>query len=252
MKVGIAFSTKDRIGFTMETLPRILDDVDGKADVFWLDGSVTKEGKQFPADFAFNWRREHDGRYPVKEQHMGVGGGPAAVIQAAWRYLYDKNYDYIGLIENDVLLTPGWFDKCMALFEAPARIQAYEVRVGAVSARCFTDRILEKHATHALMANVGAGMFIVKRELIPALLENWRMPLLWEMDVFFKYYTGRSYPVPPPIKKQDPELKLTWTMTHDWFWEVVLLSKGYATLACVPSMAINLDDPQGERDPVEK
>lgn len=261
MKTAIAFTTKDRIDFTEKTLPRILDDVDGKADVFWLDGSVTPEGKQFPANFAFNWRRDHDGRYPVKEFHKDVGGGAAAVIQTAWRYLLGKEYEYIGLIENDVLLEPGWFDKCMGLFDKPKYVRDDEPAsvqvgepwpVGAVSARCFTDRILERYDNEALMANVGAGMFITKKELIAPLLESWQTPMLWQMEAYFQHFTRRPYPIPPMIKKQDPELKLNWLMTHDWLWEAVLLHKGFITLACTPSMAINLDDPHGERDPVEK
>lgn len=255
MKVALAYSTKDRTDFTAKTLPRILDDIDGKADVFWLDGSATKEGKDFVTNFAFNWRRDHDGRYPVKETHMNVVGGAAAAIQTAWRYLLGKDYDYIGLIENDVLLTPGWFDKCMELFNKPqyADISAENLwSVGAVSARCFTDRILERYENKALMANVGAGMFITRKYLIAPLLENWQRPLLWQMEAYFRHFLGRSYPIPTMVLKEDPKLKRTWSMTEDWHFEPTLLYKGYITLACTPSMAINLDDPNGERDPVEK
>lgn len=260
-KVGIAYTTKDRIDFTRQTLPPILAEADD-FDLFWVDGSATAEGKQY-------FQTSHPSQH-IAERHANVTGGAAAAIQYCWATLYNKGYEYIGLIENDVKLAPGWFKKTMALFEVNNYpLVTYEepylpegrgnkvrtttqidIKVGAASARCFTDRIDEKHFSFTTMANVGAGMIIVKRDLIPALLLNWRMPMLWEVQALFKHYTGREYPIPKTVREQDPEVKKDWQFTHDWWFELVLLSKGYVTLACAPSMAYNLDDIKGLRDPV--
>lgn len=258
-KVGIAYTTKDRIDFTRQTLPPILAEADD-FDLFWVDGSATAEGKQY-------FQTSHPSQH-IAERHANVTGGAAAAIQHCWVALYNKGYEYIGLIENDVRLLPGWFKKTMALFDVETRrieiVNVYPdaeiksfyrdlpIKVGAVSSRCFTDRIHQLQEGFATMANVGAGMIIVKRDLIPALLLNWRMPMLWEVQALFEHYTGRKYPIPKTVREQDPEIKKDWQFTHDWWFEIVLLSKGYTTLACTPSMAYNLDDINGVRDPVQK
>lgn len=244
MKTAIAFTTKNRTEYTAQTLPRILDEAEGNFDLYWLDGSTTPEGKNFPYEFAAQWRADHDGKYPLKEFHAGVGGGAAAAIQQAFLYLMGKeDVDYVGLIENDVLLEPGWFAKTMALFDA---------QVGAASARCFTHRILKKCEGYSVMADVGAGMVIFRKELINDLLLNFRRPALWEVQAICKHFTGLDYPIPKMATDQDPEMKQFWVLSEDWYWPIVLMNKGFSTLALTPSMAINLDDPEGIRDPVEK
>lgn len=271
-KVGIAFSTKDRTEFTAQTLPRILDEAEGNFDFFWLDGSATREGQNFINEFIFKWRNEHNGKNPITRVFTNVTGGSANAIITGWQLLYnggfnlgnsqDEHYDYIGIIENDVLLTPGWFKRCMELFGMGERkpdtiddrgnlYRYIPHSVGAVSSRCFTDRILEKRDGYAVMANVGAGMFITRRDLIPILLEDWRQPMLWELQEFCEHFTGMEYPLPKGVKDQDPNAEKSWRLSHDWFFEISLWRKGYQTLACVPSMAVNLDDPEGLRDPVE-
>lgn len=262
-KVGIAFTTKDRTDFTRQTLPPIIAEAD-EFDLFWVDGSATDEGKRF-------FQTSHPSQR-VTERHGNVTGGATAAIQYCWKTLYHKGYEYIGLIENDVKLAPGWFKKTMELFEInkypsvtyeeplfPEGRQhkirtttQIDIKVGAVSARCFTDRIDQKQDGFAVMANVGAGMIIIKRDLIPLLLMNWRRPMVWEVQALFKHFTGRTYPMPPFVKKDDPKMEKEWQFSEDWFFEIVLLSKGYTTLALTPSMAYNLDDPDGFRDPVQK
>lgn len=263
-KVAIAYLTKDRINFTAQTLPLVAAEAESNFDLWWFDGSATAEGVQFPTNFLFHWRNEHEGKNPIHKVMMNVTGGSAQAIIAAWQALYHEGYEYIGLIENDVLLEPGWFKRCMEMFDEEITTQekysspianvtmSNTYKTGAVSARCFTDRIFEKRGNYAIMANVGAGMFLTRREFIGPLLENWHRYPLWIIQALCKYFTGYNYPIPKGIREQDPEMKKTWYLSEDWFFEVVLWSKGYHTLACVPSIAINLDDPDGKRDPVEK
>lgn len=233
--VAFAYSTKDRVDFTQQTLPRVLAEK-GDFDVFWIDGS----DKGSPASKL--WGGSTFSSPKLTEVHLGVVGGAAYAIQYGLMTLFNKGYEYIGLIENDVLLTQSWFARIMGLF-APS--------VGAVSARTFTHRILQSHKDYADMANVGAGMILFKREMVPLILANWRMPVLWEVQALCKHFTDHDYPVPPEVLKRDPKIELHWQFTHDWYFEPTMWSKGFSTLAPIPSMAINLDDPQGTRDPVE-
>lgn len=242
--VAFVYSTKDRPEFTRETLPRILDE-EGDFDLYWTDGSTTPEGADLFNEFK---DCNFEGTSHLREVHLGVTGGAAIAIQYAWQLLFNKGYDYIGLIENDVLLEKGWFKKIFNLFETQKPYN--DLKVGAVSARCFQDRILLKKEGYAVMSNLGAGMFLTCRELIIPLLENWRRPLLKEARAMFKAFTGKDYPIPRPVILQDPEVKQEWVMTHDWWWECVLLMHGYCALACVPSMARNID-PIGKQDVVE-
>jgi len=244
-KVAFAFSTKDRMDFTSQTLSRVLEESEGNFDVYWLDGSATQQGKIFPYEFALKYRQNHSGKYPLTQLLENVSGGAAAVIMFALQNLYQKSYSYIGLIENDVLLEPGWFKKTFGLFNTLGN-------PGAVSARCFKDRVLAVHGSHAEMANIGAGMILFKREVVPYIIESWRMPLLWEVQALCKHFTGKDYPIPKMVLEKDPELKQTWQMTHDWYFEPALWAKGYSALATVPTMASNLDDPDSVRDPLQK
>lgn len=234
-KVAFCYTTKDRPEYTKQTLPLILNE-EGDFDLYWLDGSTTGAGMAAYMDFINEPSR-------LKEVHLGVTGGPAIAIQYAWQLLYNKGYDYVGLIENDVLLDKGWFNRCFDLFKITQR-------AGAVSARCFKDRILIPGGGYAVMSNIGAGMILIKRELIIPLLENWHRPMLREMQAMFKAFTGIEYPIPHQVIEVDPEIKQEWVMTHDWWWEAVMLMHGYQALACTPSMARNID-PIGALDWVQ-
>lgn len=235
--VAFAYSTKDRVEFTKQTIAPILNE-DGEFDLFWMDGS---DG----AGLALATMPEWAANGKLTETHCGVTGGAATAIQYSLMTLYNKNYDYIGLIENDVLLFDGWFQRIMDLFKT------CPLPIGAVSARTFTGRILKRYGDYVEMANVGAGMILFKRDMVPYILMNWRMPMLWEVEAFCAHFRGEKYPIPPQVLQQDPERKQDFQMTHDWFFEPVLWNKGRSVYAPVPSMAVNLDDLYGTRDPVE-
>jgi len=243
-RVALAYTTCERTDFTAITLPPIMAEAEGNFDLYWLDGSKTKQGRDFQGEFAYAWRADHGGKYPLKEAHLNVGGGAANAIIAAFTYLLGKDVDYIGLIENDVLLQPGWFDKTMKLF-------THAPKVGIASARCFSHRILERRGAYAVMADVGAGMMIARKDLVHDFLINWRTPALWECMALCKHFTGLDYPIPKFVQESDPALEKDWAMTHDWYWPIIAMRRGYATLALTPSLARNLDDPDGLRDPVE-
>lgn len=238
--VAFAYSTKDRTGFTRQTLEPILRE-QGDFDLFWIDGSATEAGRGLT-----NFEDDK-----IAEVHRGINAGAAHAIQYSLVELYNRGYDYIGLIENDVLLFRGWFRRIMGLWKLADPDGDNDI--GAVSVRCFTHRMLMdyKEDGYADMANIGAGMILFKREMVPHIIHNWRMPKLWEVRAICEGLTDCKYPVPPLVLSQDPKLEQMWTMTHDWFFEPVIWGQGKIAVACVPSMAINLDDPNGHRDPVE-
>lgn len=226
--VAFCYTTKDRVEYSQQTLPKVIAETD-KFDLFLVDGSSTDAGRQFPL------------QYPQFPTVSNIIGGPDAAITYCLKMMYERGYDYCGLIENDVLLEDGWFAPMFDLF-------GKEEKVGAVSARCFRDRILDKRDGYAIMANIGAGMILLRREVIPLLFENYRRPFLWELQTIFKHYTYKDYPLPKQITEADPEGKGKWQFSVDWIWDAILVAHGYTSLALSPSKSINLDDPQGRRD----
>ncbi|HVY12335.1 MAG TPA: hypothetical protein VHB73_02090 [Alphaproteobacteria bacterium] len=231
-KIGIAFSSKGRTEWSRQTILPLLE---SGADIFWFDGSGPGEGRELPCEFY--------SRSGFKEHHRDVTGGPAVAITYALHTLYERGYEYIGLVENDVLLSAGWLDRVMGLFATPAH-ELGNWKVGAASARSYATRMVEPRDGYGIMANVGAGMIVFRRECIPPILNNWRCPWLYELEAMFAHYLGLQYPTPTSILQRDPELKKknAWCLTHDWYFEAVILAHGYLTLACTPSMAVDLDE----------
>lgn len=228
--LAIAFSSKDRPSLSAKTILPLLEAED--VDVFWFDGSRMTINGQLPKEYA--------GYENLKEIHLNVTGGPDAAITFALDLLQERGYEYIGLLENDVLLHKGWEKRIRELFDIK------DVNVGAAGVRCFASRILERGGDYAVMSNLGAGMVVFRGELIQHILMNYRQPMLYELQTFFKHFTGKDYPIPHVVKKQDPEAKKPWRMTCDWWFDAVLLSQGYRSVACIPSMATDLDDVGGD------
>jgi hypothetical protein len=237
-KIAIAFSSKNRFELSMQTLPMLLAE-DG-IDVFWIDGSdPTPKRDEFLA--------AGERHTALKEIHTGVGGGPDMAIQYGLQLLFARGYDFIGLLENDVQLQTGWLERVMALFETPGML------VGAVSARCYQNRILKPMDGFAVMANVGAGNIIFRRDMVPIVLCEYRRPMLWELRMVFKSTTGIDYPIPSLFKKTDPEMKNFWVydLSPDWWFEGVLRGHGWNTLAPTPSLATDLDCSGGDEHQLE-
>ena len=219
-KVAFCLTTKDRVHLTRQTLPPILAEAE-HFDVFWVDGSVSEEGALFAKA----------GAPGIAGVHMGVTGGADVAIVYSLSIMIELGYEYVGLIENDVLLEANWFERIFELF----RIDG--LNTGAVSARCIRGRIIERRPGYAIMANVGAGMVLFRREAAEAVLDHYRTPTNLEFAFLTEYYTGvrcRGF-------EQMDGRELLSEMTGDWSFESSLLSRGMVTLACIPSMATNVD-----------
>lgn len=210
-KVAIAFSTKDRVELTQQTIEPLIRPE--QFDLWWIDGSATSEGANLPL------------QYPTYiHVHGNVRGGADAAIVYSLTTLLNapEQYDYIGLVENDVLLTAGWFEAAMNLFELGA---ADGLRVGAVSARCFEDRILCQRDDYALMHNLGAGMVIFTREAAKIALHQFRTTYTLENRKVFAQLAGID--IGRYWAFQGGE---QW-LCADWGIDKNLAAAGYASLA---------------------
>lgn len=222
-RVGIAFSTKDRTDLSRQTIVPLLQP--HEFDLWWLDGSATLEGQELPEEY-------NHGMHVVS----GIRGGPDAAIVYALTEMLKAGYEYIGLVENDVLLQEGWFTRTMALFDVGAEDG---LSVGAVSARAYTDRILIQRDRYAIMFNLGAGMVIFTREAAELVLSNYRTGWWPDTRALFAQLSGIDIGRYACFRGA-----ATWT-TCDWHFDAILAQHGLASLALTPcaSEMIGQDPP---------
>lgn len=218
-KVAIAFLTKDRPELTQQTIVPLLQP--DKFDLFWIDGSTTPIGRNVPF-------LESIDRGAVFELHQDIRGGADAAVAYAYTKLLDhhKYYDYVGIVENDVLLPPDWFDRTMSLFNIGRH---NDFAVGAVSARAYEDRILFQRDGYAVMHNLGYGMQILTRYAAGRHLKYFRTGNTRENRKTFMQLAEVDIGAYFPWRANDQHI------VSDWHQDVVLASCGYASLALTPS-----------------
>lgn len=230
-RVAIAFLTKDRAELSRRSIEPLLQP--DKFDLHWFDGSATEEGREF-----FYSRAGQD----VFLEHSDVSGGPdAAVVYALTtllgmrmhkdcpnkpgsKWFYD--YTHIALCENDVLLHPDWFGPTMALFECG---KAEGLEVGAVSARCYQDRILIQRDGYAVVHNLGWGMVIFSRRAAELALQNMRCPWTTDNVLLFSQLANLD------IRKWWAFRGSEQWLCADWRNDAMLAAHGLASLALTPS-----------------
>ena len=219
-RIAVGFLTKDRVELSRQTiLPLLQPDC---FDLFWFDGSATEEGRTLPVEISLS----QPPRHKIKIHHDVRGGPDAAVAYALTCMLKGTDYDYVGLVENDVLLHPDWFGPTMALFD---RGTADGLIPGAVSARCYDDRILIQRDGYAVVHNIGWGQQIMCRSAARIALANMRTGMTSENVSLFCQLSG-------------VDISRYWAFRHmehmlcaDWQNDRILASHGYASLALVPS-----------------
>lgn len=220
-KTAICFFTKDRVELsrrTIEPLLRILA-ADGGFDLWWFDGSDTPAGEQFMLDSMGS------GRFC----RSNVRGGPdAAVVYALTTALaHPAKYTHIGFVENDVLLDPDWFPQTMDLFETGTR---EGLEVGAVSARCYADRILCQRDGYALVHNLGWGTQIMTRQAATLALRNIRTSWTLENRRTFSQLSGLDIGSSWAFRTAEHHL------CADWGNDRILAASGLASLALTPTL----------------
>ncbi len=200
--IAIAFLTKDKVELSKRTIEPLLK---APVDVFFIDGSTTDAGKDFPNRYRTNYR------------YWNVKGGPdAAVVFALTTMLEHPNdYRYVGLCENDVLLAPDWFDQTFSLFDRPV---LGTDAVGSVSARAYVDRVLFQCDGYAVMHNLGWGQQILTRQAATLALHHMRTSYTLENLAKWWAFTNNE----------------NW-LCADWGNEKILASHGFASLALTPS-----------------
>lgn len=232
-RVAIAFSTCDRTELTRRSIEPLLQP--DKFDLHWVDGSVTDEGKTF-------WiqkgpHNKVSGKVTFHPSIYG-GSGPAIVyaltVLLNWHTPYHERdaYDYIGLVENDVLLDKDFFGPMMHLFE---RGKDDGLEVGAVSARCYEDRILIQRAGYAVCHNLGAGMIMFTRKAAELVLQNYRTVWTTENRLLFSQLSGIDIGRYWAFRGEQHFL------VADWNFDRVLAAHGLASLALTPNRVTMLD-----------
>ena len=227
-RIGFALSTRDRFAYTMRTIKAL--DAEGGFDLIWNDGSERNEVPELSRYFAFRNARLVEVNYKVK-------GGADAAICYGLRRLLEFGYDFIGLVENDLLLAPGWLAAMRDAFETAdrrrrqrwCRLCAWipESRAG-VSQKVFTR----------LGARCGARAFT--RESAELLLENYSRLEMKSQQIrgFYAEQFG--------VALHEPEWAVggRWMdgpMTLDWGYAPLLYSHGYACVGTIPSFARDLE-----------
>lgn len=222
-KVAIAFLTKDRVDLSKRTIKPLLQP--DKFDLWWIDGSDTQAGEALPESYRALARREGH-RNPIQAVRQNVKGGADTAVVYALTEMLKGGYEYVGLVENDVLLHPGWLGPTYALFERGA---AEGLSVGAVSARCYVDRILVQRDGYALCNNTGWGMQLLSRQAAELALKHFRTHFTSENRRIFARLSGIDIGSYWAFRANEH-----W-LTPDWGNDAVLAARGLASLALVPS-----------------
>jgi hypothetical protein len=227
MKFALALLTRDHPELTRRSIEPLLQP--DKFDLFWIDGSATKEGLDYlRGDSGAMLQTLH----PRITVHGRIRGGADAAIVFALTQMLAYDYTHIGLVEQDVLLHPDWFGPTKALFEL-CRHDGLEV--GAVSARSYEDRVLIQRDGYAVMHNLGAGMVILTRKAAQIILANYRTAWAPDNRLIFSQLSGIDIGKYWAFRGNE-----RW-LSADWNFDAILARHGLASLALTPSLATMLD-----------
>ncbi len=227
-RIGFSLSSKDRLAYTLRTIQAL--DADGGFDLIWNDGSDRAEVPDLSRYFKFRNAR-------LVETNYGVRGGPDAAICFGLRRLLELGYDYVGLIENDVVLRPGWLTKLLSLFDLAA---AEGVVVGAASVLGYKSRVLEYRQGYSIDWARGAAMVLFSRPAAELLIERYSTLKLSNCEIrgFYAQRFGVALHVPEWCVGSQ---WMDGPLSMDWSYAPMLYRHGYACVGSVPSMANDLE-----------
>ena len=223
-RIGFAVSTMGRVQFTEKMLPGL--DCGG-FDLIWCDGSVTPEGKAFAS-------ARHFTRTPLKEICLHVSGGPDAAIQFSLKRLLELGYDYVGLIENDIELKPGWLPAMMAAWEAAEKDG---FKVGAATARSACSRVYAHTPENVVQWNVGAAMILFSRAAAGAVLADYGTNTASSIHHFYQGALGLDLSDVWELFMDKPDRDLG----ADWRYAASALKHGMISVGTIPHLAENID-----------
>lgn len=223
-RIAVAYSSKERVELTTKTIPILLRDQ--RIDLFWFDGSTSVTAKNLPSSVNYLGSS-------LLEVHENVIGGPDKAIVYALSYLQNKNYDWIILIENDILLEEDWLSVMM---QSTANAELNGYTVGAATCRVYKERILRVHKDHCLMWNSGAGMIAFKSWAVDIILQNYRTTSACEIRNIFRNKTGVD------IKNYWNFLSDDQPLSCDWLFDALLYENNAIVCAPLRSYCIDLDE----------
>jgi hypothetical protein len=216
VRLAIAYNTMNKLELTKQTFPVLRD---GQHALLWSDGSTD------PAAIAF-----FEQNCEISVSYAAVrGGADSAIVHSLTRLLrHPANYTHVGLVENDVMLDDDWLEPTIALFEQGT---ADGLRVGAVSARSFEDRVLFQRDAYAVMFNLGAGMIVMTRDAAEIVLHTFATGWWPTTRRVFAQLSGVDLATHACFRGNEQYT------TSDWQYDMQLARHGYASLALTPSKA---------------
>lgn len=233
-RVGFALSSKDRVSFTRQTLAAM--DTDGGFDIIWNDGSEEAEARALPKSFRCRNAR-------LAEVNYDVRGGPDKCIRFGLERLLRLGYDYVGLIENDIVMQAGWFPRLMNLFELAA---ADGIVCGAATVRSYGGRVIEHRSGYSINWGTGAGMVLFSRPAAEIILRQYSK-LAMSTGSMMNFY-ARLFRIDLNLRTQDNAgrvVKHDARLTLDWGYTPMLYMHGYASVGSIPNLARDLEFPPG-------
>jgi hypothetical protein len=222
-RVAVAYSTKDRVDLTRMTVAPLIDDP--RLDLYWFDGSATEAGQQLPLELCA-------GRAAICALHQGVVGGPDRAIMYALQTLRTRPYDLVILVENDVLLSDGWFEAMCASIDH-ALMAGF--KVGGATVRVFSRRVLSFNDTYCLMLNSGAGFIALTPAAIDIVLANYRTSNGEEFIRQIRHVTGKDVSATIEFGPLQP-------LSVDFIFDLMLYLHGYVVAAPPVTFAHMIDD----------
>jgi len=233
-RVGFALSSKDRVSFTRQTIEAM--DADSGFDIIWNDGSNGPEAQALPKKFHFQNAR-------LVEVNYHVRGGPDRCICFGLERLLNLGYDYVGLIENAIVMRPGWFHRLMNLFELAA---ADGIVCGAATIRSYEGRVLEHRSGYSINWGTGAGMILFSRPAAEVILHQYSK-LGMSTASLMRFYS-RLFRIDLGLHTHDRTGECVHQeapLTLDWGYTPMLFMHGYTSVGSIPSLARDLEFPPG-------
>jgi len=233
-RIGFALSSKDRVSFTRQTLEAM--DTDSGFDIIWNDGSDEPGARALPESLHFQNAR-------LVEVNYDVRGGPDRSICFGLERLLNLGYDYVGLIENDIVMQPGWFRRLLNLFELTA---AEGIVCGAATVRSYESRVIEHRSGYSINWGTGAGMILFSRPAAEVILRQYSK-LRMSITSTMRFYS-RLFRIDLRLLTQDGAGRWVsgdaW-LTLDWGFTPMLYMHGYTSVGSIPSLALDLEFPPG-------
>jgi hypothetical protein len=202
-------------------------DADGGYDVVWNDGSDQPEARELPKKFHF--RNAH-----LVEVNCNVRGGPDRSICFGLERLLHLGYDYVGLLENDIV---------MNLFELAANDG---IVCGAATVRSYEGRVIEHRSGYSVNWGTGAGMILFSRPAAEVILRQYSK-LRMSVDYLNSFYS-RLFRLDLNMQVRDnagQKVESQAWLTLDWGYTPMLYLHGYTSVGSIPSLARDLEFPPG-------